>query len=207
MAIHWLTARRARDNRSAGKAAISAAPTVAVLATVAVLVIEVALAIVEGLAIAEMLGTGEASAIAEVPVTVVGLATAEVFRIDLEPDRETTVVPRIAPEPEQVTAVVPRIAPLQEQVIVPQAEQTEAADLGPSEEQEEEEEIASAIAAFQAVPEREVVGASVEVPEATAGAAHAPAAAEVLPAWVDPVAAAVAAVVAVAAVAAGGSRS
>jgi hypothetical protein len=39
VAIHWLTARRARDNRSAGKEAISGALIEAVLATVVELAI------------------------------------------------------------------------------------------------------------------------------------------------------------------------
>jgi hypothetical protein len=144
------------------------------------------------------LEAAEASAIAEMSVTVVGLATAEVFQI--APEAENVF--RTAPE--MVIVVVPRIARLREQVIVPRAEQTEAADLGPL---EQEEEIASAIAAFQAVPEQEAEVASVEVPEATAVARHAPAAVEVPPAWVHPVVVGLEAAEVVAAAAAGGSSS
>ena len=137
--------------------------------------------------------------------------TAAVSQTVAEPQRVTAL--QIAPE-QVIVAVVSRIEPELEQVIVPPVEQTAAVEA----EALEEVGIASAIAAL-AVPEVEVVAApeeaevaSVVVPEASAGAAHAPAAAGVLPVWEDRAAAAVAAdleavVVVAAVVVAGGSRS
>jgi hypothetical protein len=134
--------------------------------------------------------------------TVVGLATAVVFPIVPQPEN----VFRIAPE--QVTVVVSRIARGPGQVIALLAEQTDPLEAVIS----EEVVIASAIAVSQAVPGQEIAAASEEVPEASAGARHAPAAAGALPAWAVVVseAAAVAAAVlevVVAVVVAGGSKS
>jgi hypothetical protein len=162
-------------------------------------------------------------------VTVVGLATAVVFPIAPEREREIVVVFQIVPgpenvfriAPEQVTVAVPRIAREPERVIVRSVEQTVAVELGPL---EAAAEIALAIAAFQAVPGPEAGVASGAVPEALMGPARAQAAAGALPVWEAraaaleeeavvaapaalEVAVVVVAAVVVAAVAAGGSKS
>jgi hypothetical protein len=78
-----------------------------------------------------------------------------------------------------VIVVVFRIAREPGQVIALLAEQTDPLEAVIS----EEVVIASAIAAFQAVPGPEAGAASGAVPEASAGAARAQAVAAALPAW------------------------
>jgi hypothetical protein len=70
VAIRWLTARQERGNRSAGRAAISAAQIEAGWATEAVLATEAVSVIAEVLEIAEELEIEAAWATAEVPETV-----------------------------------------------------------------------------------------------------------------------------------------